>query len=572
MSQRITAGPTISRAAAVALLLALAGVALIVAGLLTAGRAGAQTPTIVDTQINQSNFPASLMFSALVDEAESLESAVLFYQVPPEGAITRAAAVVAGSDVIRLEAEISTNRGVAYIPPGADIEWWWALTDSDGETTETERTIFRYADPRYDWQVIRGGNLELYYYEGESTAEALHVVGRDALERMGALLGVELDFTAKIYLWANPQDATGVERTESDTFEQLIFTGGTRVLADLVHVFAPQPWIVSHELTHVLTKQAGEGIADLPAWLDEGTATYSERDWRARRGGSLQFALDNDEILSVRSIGSATNTPNDVDLFYGQSADIVTALIDEFGEDTFAELFVVFKQGTTVDDALMQVYGFDREGLDAFYRQNRGLEAREATEDRSTQVEDAPIAPAGQEQSAEQSEPEAQAVEESVEATEQTEAEEQAAEVVEDPAEEESGGRDESQVAARQEAVDAWNETLRLGPTFEPGDGFPWEIAVTAVGGAALGLSLVMLFIVLGRPAAAVVAANGGAERWQAPLPPPPSDASGAASQVEPWGGWRRDVSAAEARPEPASPPTVAWPRPDEPSSGEDRD
>ena len=519
--------------------------------LLLPGAAAAQTaPSIVETSIDRTDFPRTLGFSALVDNGESLESAVFFYQVPPEGAITRREAEVSTGDVTRLEVTVPTNTGVIYIPPGADIDWWWALTGTDGETVETERTTFRYADPRYVWQLIEDEMLQIYYYEDESIAEALHVVGREALQRMSALLDVEIDFPARIYLWANSQDALGVERVESDTFEQLIFTGGTRVLADLVHVFSPQPWIVAHELTHVLTKVAGERFTDLPAWLDEGTATYAEVDWRSRRGRPLQAALDGDRILSVRSIGSSTNTPGDVDLFYGESADIVTALIDEFGEDTFAELFRVFKAGTTVDNALLAVYGFDREGLDAFYRENRGLEPREAVEDRSTRIEDEPIGATDATGQAEQS---AQA--QSGESAGQAEAtgEEAAEAEAEAQADEEGAARDESQVSARQEEVEEWNNTLRLGPRFGPGDGFAWEAVVTGVGGGALLVSLVLLFIVLGRgPQTAAAPAGPASAHWQPPAPPaagpaaamPPAPAGGSGgvgteTQVQPWSGWR---------------------------------
>ena len=218
---------------------------------------------------------------------------------------------------------------------------------------------------------------------------------------MSRVLGTELDFPARVYLWSNGDDASGVERVESSRFEQLIFTGGTRVLADLVHVFSPQPWIVVHELTHVVTKQAGEGIAELPAWLDEGVATYSEGDWRARRGLALQRALE-DRPHPQRPLDRFQHQypRRPVDLFYGQAADIVEALLDEFGDERFADLFAVFKRGSTVDAALMEVYGFDREGLDAFYRTQRGLEARGETADRSTRIEDEQIGPAGAESQA----------------------------------------------------------------------------------------------------------------------------------------------------------------------------
>ena len=238
--------------------------------------------------------------------------------MPPEGAITRTPAEVTPGDVTRLSATIPTNTGTIYIPPGAEIEWFWQLTATDRTAVETERETFRYEDPRYDWQVIERGDLQLHYYENEGDAQELLVVGSDAIARMSELLGIQLDFPARIYLWSNGQDAAGVERVESDTFEQLIFTGGTRVLADLVHVFAPERWIVAHELTHILTKVAGEGgVGSLPAWLDEGTATYAEGDWRSRRGLAIARAVERDDVLSVRSIGSSTSNPGDVDLFYG---------------------------------------------------------------------------------------------------------------------------------------------------------------------------------------------------------------------------------------------------------------
>ena len=521
---------------AVALLLAVAAAVLLPA------RAGAQSPTIVDTTIDTSSFPLTLTFRALVDDGDALDSAVLYYQVPPEGAITRQPAELSVSGVVRLEAVLPTNTARTYIPPGATIEWWWALTTTDGDTIETARSNYSYVDPRYEWNVIADDVLELYYYENEDAAQALHQVGRDAIAHMSHVLGAELDFPARIYLWSNAQDASGVERVESSRFEQLIFTGGTRVLADLVHVFAPEPWIVAHELTHILTKQAGEGIADLPAWLDEGTATYAETGWRSRRGVALQRALDSDRILSVRSIGSNTNTPGDVDLFYGQSADIVTALIDEFGDERFADLFAVFKRGSTVDDALMEVYGFDREGLDTFYRTQRGLEARGDVEDRSTQIEDEQIGPAGTEQSGEGAQAGDEPADAPADDAADTPADEPAADSDPEAAVDEADAEAaESGLAGRQQRIEAWNTRVRLGPAFGPGDGLPWPAILTGAGGAALLLSLLALFIVLGRGAAPAPVAGPepvGPPSGPADSPPPPPVAHDPTPGGA-WGGWR---------------------------------
>ena len=51
-------------------------------------------------------------------------------------------------------------------------------------------------------------------------------------------------------------------------------------------------------------------------------------------------------------------------------------LIDNYGSDEILALLDVFKEGSTYDDALLEVYGFDMDGLDDLWRQSLGLEPR----------------------------------------------------------------------------------------------------------------------------------------------------------------------------------------------------
>ena len=192
----------------------------------------------------------------------------------------------------------------------------------------------------------------------------------------------------------------------------------------------------------------------------------------------------------------------------------------------------------------MEVYGFDREGLDAFYRTQRGLEERGETVDRSTRIEDEQIGPAGAESQAAQAEPAPEAAPERATEAEEAPAEPEpvaAAEEVEEPAEEAR----ENESSGRRQAVEAWNERIRLGPSFGPGEGFPWAEVLTGVSGAALLLSLAALFVVLGR---------GGAA--PAPAVPPPALPPMPAGDGSNWGGWRRrdDDSPPEDDPAPDDP------------------
>ena len=83
---------------------------------------------------------------------------------------------------------------------------------------------------------------------------------------------------------------------------------------------------------------------------------------------------------------------------------------------------------------------------------------------------------------------------------------------------------------------------MRLGPAFGPGDGLPWPAILTGAGGAALLLSLLALFIVLGRGApSAPVAGPDSAAPPPGPTdsPPPPPAVAHDPTPGGAWAGWR---------------------------------
>jgi hypothetical protein len=46
----------------------------------------------------------------------------------------------------------------------------------------------------------------------------------------------------------------------------------------------------------------------------------------------------------------------------------VEYLLDDYGQDKMLDLLTLLKQGSTYDEALTEVYGFDIDGLDAHWR------------------------------------------------------------------------------------------------------------------------------------------------------------------------------------------------------------
>ena len=466
--------------------------------------ASGQAPEVSATEFRQADWPASVSVSALA--RGDIAEATLLYRVLPEGAITRLRAEIGTGDATRLRAEIPTSRADTniWIPAGSRFEWQWQLIDSDGEEHLTERELWVYEDPRYEWREVRRGKVIVHFYDpAEELATVLAGAGSESLETGEELLGVEVDFPIHVYVWLGSEDAEGVDRPRPESYSELVVTGGQRVLADLIHVFTPTRWVVRHEVRHVLTKVAGEGgIGSLPAWLDEGTATISEGDWVERRMPAVDAAIREDRTLSLRAMQTSSNVAGQVDLFYGQSALIVQLLIDEYGEDRFRRLFEVFREGSNTEDALQEVYGFGRDDLENQWRASVGLAPRERGEDRSTTVEDEVIAGPviADAEGGEQPEPEQQATEEQAEpATDGQAAEEDepageasGSEGDEDPADAESAWvdrRSEEEVVARSQEIRGRQSERRAAPAFAVDEGFAWEYPLIAVSAALLLLT-----------------------------------------------------------------------------------
>jgi hypothetical protein len=87
----------------------------------------------------------------------------------------------------------------------------------------------------------------------------------------------------------------------------------------------------------------------------------------------LQDAIDQNRIFPLRSLGG--NFPEDSDLAnlaYDQSYSVVDFLIRRGDASRMRTLLERLGNGTTADDALMELYGFNVDGLDAAWRESVG--------------------------------------------------------------------------------------------------------------------------------------------------------------------------------------------------------
>ena len=104
----------------------------------------------------------------------------------------------------------------------------------------------------------------------------------------------------------------------------------------------------------------GNRNVEVPAWLNEGFASYMEPNVRVRSSRDLY-----QRTLHLKAMQSVSGTPETIPLFYQKSVSVVAHLIEDYGEDRFRLLLAELAGGRTIEVALAGVYGFDEHGLDS---------------------------------------------------------------------------------------------------------------------------------------------------------------------------------------------------------------
>jgi hypothetical protein len=233
-----------------------------------------------------------------------------------------------------------------------------------------------FTDNLYPWVLLESDSLLVYWYFGdEGFANSLVAAGENALEDLQQMTGVQIQDKIRIYVYASSEDMQAATLFAPDWSGGLAFSDYNTVLTAIDPTRLD--WgrrVVSHELAHVVIgRYTFSCIESVPNWLDEGLAMKAEGEQRDYYATLLQEAIENDSLQSVRELGEIfSNEPERASLAYAQSFSLVTFIFDQFGQEKLLALLDAFREGTPEDRALMDVYGFDRDGLEAAWRESVG--------------------------------------------------------------------------------------------------------------------------------------------------------------------------------------------------------
>ncbi len=381
-------------------LLVLLGLAVLFLGTVVSPAASAQSGIEVTATDVVNSFPQEVVFRLSAHSEATIEEVTLHYQILPDGVRAYGRPDLTPAERVQVEFHLKANDPPrSYLAPGAEIDYFWEVEDGAGNKLTTEPATFVYEDIRFSWESVSEGNVSVYWYAGSrSSAESSLEVARETLDEMSALLGVTVDYPVKVWIYDSYEDMLPALVRRSEAHAQRVVVAGMRVSSDTILMQGEgDDDTLRHELTHIVTHVAGEGpYGSLPAWLDEGTAMYGQSEPGEGYTSALDRAVERDSLLSVRSMTAPTGDASKVTLFYGQAWSLVDFLIETYGSAKLAELYAVFKEGSTVDKALLKVYGFDQGGLEDAWRASLDLPPREGPTPAAEQESEVQPTPAEQ--------------------------------------------------------------------------------------------------------------------------------------------------------------------------------
>lgn len=280
-------------------------------------------------------------------------------------------------------------RQSGSLPPGATIWWRWRYTDETGTETVTEKKTVTWLDDTHPWQTITATNVNLHWYSGnQAFAQDLLNTAVAGLEFNRTQSGLIAESPMDLYIYADTGDLRDAVLFEPS------WTGGQAFPEhDIVIIGISQDdleWgrdAVVHEITHVLVGHLTFScLSDVPTWLNEGLAVYSEGGLDSGSQEQLDDAIRNDTLLTVRSLSAGfSEVPDKAYLSYSQSYSIVKYLIETHGQAKMNTLLTALRDGATVDEALTQTYGFNIEGLEAAWREAIGAQPQAVSAQPTTQ-------------------------------------------------------------------------------------------------------------------------------------------------------------------------------------------
>jgi hypothetical protein len=353
---------------------------LLLISLLPGGGGTAQQNITALRNILDAYYPVKLTFHLLTSSTADIQTITLSYS-------TNAHTCQSAVSYQQIDFEPSTSVEVAWeydftelgiLPPGAEISWQWEITDTAGNTLQTEEQTHLITDNRYAWHSLNSGSITLMWYQGTSAfGQNLMTIAVQALERLSEQAGIAPPGQIWISVYPSSYDVREVAIHVSEWVGGVAYPEYQSTIIGI----APDEleWaamIIPHELAHLVTDALVfncRGVR-IPTWLSEGLAMVAQGDQSTVYNDAVLFALEAGELPPLRTLTRGFSPyANDASRAYGQSSMVVTYMLEQYGPEAMADLLAAIQSGLTADEALNLIYQMETDGLDSAWRISLGF-------------------------------------------------------------------------------------------------------------------------------------------------------------------------------------------------------
>ena len=322
-----------------------------------------------------SEFPEGLRFSIEIESELRIDDVRVTFAIGNRGTTQYSYLEVDNTTRPLVNGELfhRTNSNDRYIPPGATINYWFEITDQNGNSLVTEPEKFRFDDARFEWEEVTLGPVTILYHGPvRKRAERLAEAALQSLEIMGPVTGADTESPIVMTLYNNNAEMIGAVVARSLAASRELITEGQAFDSEsVVIVLAGRSDIgtATHEMTHILVARAARSRGAVPLWLNEGLAEYGNIDQTTSYQRFLEWAIGTDRLIPLKSLVSFPGDPNLTLVAYGQGRSVVDYMVSTFGSEKMAELLATLGTGIDIDASLRAVYGFGIDGLENRWRE-----------------------------------------------------------------------------------------------------------------------------------------------------------------------------------------------------------
>ncbi len=337
---------------------------LVLLPLLSGGSAYAQAsrpPQVtVEAQSAMPHFPDKVDFALNAHGFETVHAS-LNYRLVGEPVTEGLEADVSGATP-NLDLKVALDLSTHYIPPGAEVSYYWTLKGKDTETETPEKT-FVMPDDRYKWNSMADAQkrVTVHWYEGDrSFGTMIRDNASNALDRLQRDIGANQQRPTNVWVYATQDDLIGAlpqnipEWVGGKAFPDLALV--LAAISSKVDTDTEIKRVIPHELSHLLLYQATYNPYNTPpAWFDEGLAVHNQQFQDPTEEQSLKQAAEDGSLKPLKALsGSFGASEDEAVLSYAESRSAVDFLLSDnrYGPAKFAKTVTAFHEGVTYDDAL----------------------------------------------------------------------------------------------------------------------------------------------------------------------------------------------------------------------------